>query len=196
MNIKSYKNNNYYTTHREQRLKYRKDNYLQNREKKIKKSTEYRNKNKEKIQEYNKTYFPIYRLLNKEKINKYIRDKRKNDPNFRISGLLRGRIKDFLKSNQRIDHTMNLLGCSLKFLKEYLQQTAIQNGYLDFNINDYSGKEYHIDHIIPCSSFNLSKEEEQRKCFHWSNLQILSSTQNLKKGSLTSINTSKESSNG
>ena len=91
---------------------------------------------------------------------------------------------------------MNLLGCSLKFLKEYLQQTAIQNGYLDFNINDYSGKEYHIDHIIPCSSFNLSKEEEQRKCFHWSNLQILSSTQNLKKGSLTSINTSKESSNG
>ena len=40
----------------------------------------------------------------------------------------------------------------------------------------------HIDHIIPCSSFDLTKEEEQRKCFHYSNLQPLWARDNIIKG--------------
>ena len=43
--------------------------------------------------------------------------------------------------------------------------------------------EWHIDHIKPCASFALSIEEEQHKCFHYSNLQPLWSIDNLKKGS-------------
>jgi len=43
-------------------------------------------------------------------------------------------------------------------------------------------KEWHIDHIIPCCKFNLSKDEEQRKCFHYSNLQPLWASDNMKKG--------------
>lgn len=45
--------------------------------------------------------------------------------------------------------------------------------------HNYSGKDYHIDHIKPCSSFDLSKPEEQECCFHYSNLQILSAKENL-----------------
>ena len=35
---------------------------------------------------------------------------------------------------------------------------------------------WEIDHIKPCVSFDLSLEEEQKKCFHYINLQPLFKT--------------------
>lgn len=70
------------------------------------------------------------------------------------------------------DKTVNLLGCDGTFLKTYLEGTKV------------GGKDYtnaHIDHIIPCSSFDMSDEEQQRKCFHYTNLQLLPAHENLKK---------------
>jgi hypothetical protein len=68
------------------------------------------------------------------------------------------------------DKTVNLLGCDGIFLKHYLENTKVE------------GKDYtdaHIDHIIPCSSFDFSDEEQQRKCFHYTNLQLLPALENL-----------------
>lgn len=74
------------------------------------------------------------------------------------------------------------LGCSIDQLKTHLQQTAINNDYTTFDINNYSGKEYHIDHIVPCDAFNLKCLYHQKLCFHYTNLQILLKEDNLAKG--------------
>ena len=43
------------------------------------------------------------------------------------------------------------------------------------------GPYFHIDHIIPCASFNLIHVEQQKKCFHYSNLQPLLAIDNILK---------------
>ena len=70
----------------------------------------------------------------------------------------------------------------MEYLREHLQRTAIANGYSDFTIDNFSGKEYHIDHKRPCASFDLTDPEQQRECFHWTNLQILDARTNIQKG--------------
>ena len=105
----------------------------------------------------------------------------KNNLDYMLMTKLRGRIYNALKRKSKPSTTRELVGCSVDDLKNHLQKTAISNGYFDFNINFYSGTEYHIDHIKPCSSFNLLDEEELQECFHYSNLQILSAHENLVK---------------
>ena len=58
----------------------------------------------------------------------------------------------------------------------------IQNKFTEGMLWDNYGL-WHIDHIRPCSKFDLSKPKEQRKCFHYSNLQPLWAIDNIRKGS-------------
>lgn len=107
--------------------------------------------------------------------NSYRRNKRKNDINYYLRTKIRSRILRALKRNSKKDSSYQLLGCSIQFLKEYLE-SKFQQG-MSWNNRD----KWHIDHILPCSSFDLSKEENQRKCFHYSNLQPLWAKDNLLK---------------
>ena len=44
------------------------------------------------------------------------------------------------------------------------------------------GKDLHIDHIKPCAAFDLTDPEQQKICFHFSNMRPLWAVDNLKKG--------------
>ena len=68
------------------------------------------------------------------------------------------------------NRTFKLVGCKLAFLKGDLEAKFTEGMTWE------NHGEWHIDHIKPCCSFDLTKEEEQIKCFHYSNLQPLSST--------------------
>jgi len=65
---------------------------------------------------------------------------------------------------------MKLVGCTIEFIKGYLEAQFEPNMSWD----NYG--EWHIDHILPCASFDLTLPEEQQKCFHYTNLQPLWAT--------------------
>jgi len=102
-------------------------------------------------------------------------------PDVKLKRTLRWRVWSILKKNKNDHKTLNLLGCSLEQLKTHLISTAINNGYSNFALN-MIGKNFHIDHIRPCSSFNFKNENDVKECFNFKNLQILDMKRNLKKG--------------
>jgi hypothetical protein len=121
-----------------------------------------------------------YYLNNKEKRIKdsvnYYNKRRKTDNNFRLKINLRSRLTKAINSKNKSNNTMVLLGIpNIEFLWKHLEKT-FKKGMTRENY----GK-WHVDHIIPCSSFDLSKPEEQSKCFHYSNLQALWAKENLSK---------------
>jgi len=75
--------------------------------------------------------------------------------------------------------TLELTGCSKEELITHLQSKFTEGMTWD----NYG--EWHIDHILPCVSFNLEDPEEQKKCFHWTNLQPLWAIDNIRKGAKT-----------
>ena len=88
-------------------------------------------------------------------------------------------MRDVLKGNTKSDKTFNLIGCSFDELKNYLE-SKFQSGMIWDNYGYYG---WHVDHKKPCSSFDLSKSEQQKECFHYTNLQPLWAKDNYNKGS-------------
>ena len=138
---------------------------------------------REKYPEKRKQTLEVYYQNNKVIINKKqtILNKKyyNNDYFYKLKHLCRGRIADFLKIKNitKKNETFDIVGCSPRFLKEYLEKKFIEGMSWD----NYGLYGWHIDHIIPLSSVNT--EEEIYKLCHYTNLQPLWATDNLKKGS-------------
>lgn len=161
-----------------------KEYYLKNKNKALQKQNDYYNSHKEERKAYMLHYKEVnkdklitkrkeYTSNNKKKISEYIKNKRKIDASFRITCALRRRLQKTINSQKGYKNakTMLLLGCTADDLKVYLESK-----FLPTMTWDNYGKLWHIDHIIPCSSFDLTNEKEQQKCFHYSNLQPLFAT--------------------
>lgn len=155
-----------------QRKKYLKLYYEKNRELINKRQRRYRQLNNDKMKNNNEKY----KKYRKQYYKNYAKNRRKIDLSFKLEGILRCRFKKALKTNSKSSSTLQLLGCSIPELKIYLE-----NQFKPGMTWENHGL-WHIDHIIPCCSFNLSLDEEQKKCFHYSNLQPLWAEENLKKG--------------
>ena len=125
----------------------------------------------------------IWRKNNRSKLNEnhkiYEKDRKKIDPQFKLMKTLRSRLNNALKrkSAEKCASTMELIGCSVNFLKKY-----IEDQFEDGMTWENHGL-WHIDHRKPCSSFNLTEEQQQKECFHYTNLQPLWAKDNLSKGS-------------
>lgn len=144
-----------------------------NRKKKTKSGKKWSEGNIEKVRESRKKW----RKNNPEWHKKYMKRRCSNDVGFRLKHNLRKRIWDALKGRSKSNRTVVLIGCSVEFLVKYIERKFQK----EMTWNNYG--EWHIDHIKPCISFDLIKEEEQRSCFHYSNLQPLWKLDNLRKGS-------------
>jgi len=112
------------------------------------------------------------------KFRAYYKKRRRENPAFNIMCRLRCRLWHALKAQgvRKTTSTMKLCGCSLDYLKKYLEKQ-----FVDGMTWENRGK-WHIDHIRPCCSFDLTDPEQQKQCFHYSNLQPLWARDNMIKG--------------
>lgn len=113
-----------------------------------------------------------YKTLNREKQRKY----RETKHPVYLANRCRKRMKDALKGHKPRKTTMRYVGCSNEFLKEYLQ-SLFTDGMTWDNYGDW-----HIDHIIPLSYFDLTDEAQLEEACHYTNLQPLWAEDNLRKG--------------
>jgi hypothetical protein len=109
--------------------------------------------------------------------NKRRKVRKQNDPKYKLSCNLRRRQLLAIKGKRKQGKTFDLIGCTPEFLKQYIEN-QFQDG---MSWNNYGIHGWHIDHIRPCSSFDLSDSTQQKECFHYSNLQPLWAKDNLKK---------------
>lgn len=159
---------------------------LKNKKKIKKQQRKYKNKNRDKLKEYNKRWrqknsdkiYAIrkkYREKYRKRINKRRREKRKENINFRLRTIISNRIRMALSRGSKNSISYELTGCSWEHLKLYLESL-----FTDGMTWDNYGK-WHIDHIKPCCSFDLTDIQQQKLCFHYTNLQPLWAIDNLKK---------------
>ena len=154
----------YYEEHREQISAQVKGYKEANADRKKQWDKDYARNNRKRVQAYKRKYYAL----------------NKDNEAFRIRMRLSGRIVQALRGISKSESTMHLLGCSLEELQEYLS-SKFQDG---MSWHNYGLDGWHVDHIRPCASFDLSDPEQQKICFHYSNLQPLWAVDNMSKGSL------------
>lgn len=122
----------------------------------------WREKNREKCRAGDRARWPMYSRI----------------PRVRILHSLRQRLRDTLRSDSavRVARSIELFGAPAGDIKVHLEQQ-----FRDGMTWDNYGKCWHIDHIRPCASYDLTQPEQQRDCFHFSNLQPLLVCENLTK---------------
>lgn len=161
-----------------QKKEYDRIRYIKNKSEIKRKCLIWRTKNREKLLEYNRKYRKINKIKLNNKKKLYNKIKRLTDINFKITDSLRARIYETVRKLHKSKKTLELLGCSVEFLKKHLKSKFTRG----MNWSNYGRKGWVIDHIRPCASFDLRKPSEQKKCFNYTNLQPLWNRDNRIKG--------------
>jgi len=200
---KSCKDKQYAVTHTKQ-IKIKQHNYYKkNKQKMINRAKKYYKTNSKKIlSKHHKQYYKFYKITpmhlfhcvecgttflrkgwgakycSEECQKRYKKRPTKKNIHRKIQKALMRRMYCAIKQqhSKKYQDTKTLTGCSVEYLKQHLESQFTEGMSWD----NY-GK-FHIDHILPCASFDLSKPSEQKKCFHYTNLQPLWAADNLSKG--------------
>ena len=137
-------------------------------------------KNKVKIYARIKARKPITQERDRAYICDWQRRKRRDDPQYNVGNRLRSRMWHALVAGKgkKAAKTETLIGCSIAMLRSHIEKQFTNGMSWELLL----AGEIHLDHIRPCASFDLSKEDEQRRCFHYTNLQPLWWQDNLSKG--------------
>jgi hypothetical protein len=103
--------------------------------------------------------------------------RRKVDPQFRLLCDVRSRVLVALsrQNARRSNRTLKLVGCTVSQLMAHLEAKFLPG------MSWQNKSEWHIDHIVPVSRFDLRHQEQQAAAFHYTNLQPLWAEDNLRK---------------
>lgn len=112
------------------------------------------------------------------------------DPEFRFAIKIRAKIRLLLRGKRKSAPTEQLLGCKIADLRKWLEL----HWKPGMSWENYGLHGWHIDHIRPVVSFDLSKPEDQKACWHYTNLQPLWWKENLEKSDRYETNRVQDSS--
>jgi len=168
----------YYHQHKQQRneynKQYRKDNPDRIKAIARKGAAAWRSRNPD--------YAKKFRIQNLEKCRasaaRKMRNRRARDAAYRLLDSIRRRVNKYIESEIKNASTIEFLGCSIEDLKIHLESKFTSR----MNWKNHSRFGWHIDHIRPCSTFDLSDPDQQKQCFHYTNLQPLWWNENIAKG--------------
>jgi hypothetical protein len=136
----------------------------------------YLKNNPAKVNQWYVTRLQRSKTLYKPTINAY-RSKWRKQPGPKVIQACRRRLWHAVKGYYKKERFIDLLGCTSNHLVAHIQEHFVSGMSWD----NY-GSMWHIDHIRPCASFDLSDPEQQRACFHYTNLQPLWAKENIAKG--------------
>lgn len=132
------------------------------------------NKEKQRLRDKKRRSTPEFRA----KRAAAVRDRRKQDKNFQIEAALRSRIQKAIKGTaKKSKRTRELIGCEVEFLMGWIESQFTDG----MSWENYGPKGWHVDHKLPCASFDLCDPEQQKACFRYTNLQPLWWIENLRK---------------
>jgi hypothetical protein len=106
------------------------------------------------------------------------RERKRTDPKFAMISRLRKRVRFAITrgKSKKMESTKEILGCSLSLFKRW-----IENQFMDgMTWNNMS--EWALDHVKPCTSFDMNDKEQVRECFNWRNTRPLWHFDNISKG--------------
>lgn len=116
---------------------------------------------------------------NQPKVNAYVRKKRESDTVYQLAGALRSRIRSAVKADEtKAGSAVRDLGCMVEELRAHLE-SQFRHG---MSWDNYGKGGWEIDHIIPLASFDLTDREQFLKACHYTNLQPLWHHENRAKG--------------
>jgi hypothetical protein len=156
----------------ENRRRWAQENKEREKERRIK----WFNKNRDKINEIRRRYKKCEKAKAKrlEESRKWLSTTRG-----RIENSLRSRLHSAINGQftKKACRTSALIGCSTETLISRIESMFLPG----MKWENYGKYGWHIDHIKPCSSFDLSDEQQQLECFNYKNLQPLWAEDNLRK---------------
>ena len=165
---------------KEARSEYNKQYREENYQECLEKALEYRKNNRKELAARSKKWREDNPEEYRRTQNRCHKKKAAIDPLYRLQKNLRRRLSQAINGETKSETTMKLTGCGINELKLHLESLfedwMTWDNYGSYVLN--GPRKWCVDHIKPCASFDLSKPEEQQKCFHYSNLQPLCSKEN------------------
>jgi hypothetical protein len=168
------KNSESYSKNKEVRLAQQKEYRLKHPEI----SEKWRKDNDEKLKKYRKKWYLEHKEERMDYHTEYKKNRRRLDPSYRLEVNYRNQMNSFLKGTSKSKRTEEVLGCSWKEWRLYLE-SKFNNGMAWEN---YGKGGWDVDHIIPCASFDHTDFNQVLKCFHYTNTQPLWHLDNVRKG--------------
>lgn len=160
----------YHEANKEKIKAYRKAN----KEKILERKKAFRKANKEKIRAEKKAYY----AANKAKIFAKARQRYKRDVQHRLASNMRCRLGAAIKNQKKTGSAVRDLGCTISELKRHLEAQFTEG----MSWENWAHDGWHIDHIKPLASFDLTDRKQLLEACHYTNLQPLWAKENLSKG--------------